>query len=83
VRTTVSLDDDLAIRLEQLRAERGTSFKDALNDVVRRGLSTVGAREQAGPAPAATRPLAMGRRLVEDIDSVSNALAIADGEAFR
>ena len=83
MRTTVSLDDDLAIRLEQLRAERGTSFKDALNDVVRRGLSTVSAREQAGPVPAATRPLAMGRRLVEDIDSVSKALAIAEGETFR
>jgi hypothetical protein len=83
VRTTVSLDDDLAIRLEQLRAERGTSFKDVLNDVIRRGLSTLSERQQAGRAPAATRPLAMGRRLVEDIDSVSNALAIAEGEAFR
>ena len=83
MRTTVSLDDDLAIRLEQLRAERGTSFKDVLNDVIRRGLSTLSERQQAGPAPAATRPLAMGRRLVEDIDSVSNALAIAEGEAFR
>jgi metal-responsive CopG/Arc/MetJ family transcriptional regulator len=71
MRTTVSLDDDLAIRLEQLRAERGTSFKDALNDVIRRGLSTLSERQQAG------------RRLVEDIDSVSNALAIAEGEAFR
>jgi hypothetical protein len=83
MRTTVTLDDDLAIRLEQLRAERGVSFKEALNDVIRRGLSPGSAGAQAGPAGGTTRPLTMGRRLIDDIDRVPEALAVAEGEAFR
>jgi hypothetical protein len=82
MRTTVTLDDDLAIRLEQLRAERGVSFKEALNDVIRCGLSPVSAGAQAGQAAVTTRPLTMGRRLIVDIDSVPEALAMAEGEAF-
>jgi hypothetical protein len=82
MRTTVTLDDDLAIRLEELRAQRGVSFKEALNDVIRRGLVPVDAAGQAGPESALTRPLTMGRRLIGDIDSVPEALAMAEGEAF-
>jgi hypothetical protein len=82
MRTTVTLDDDLFVRLEEQRAERGTTFKEVLNEAVRRGLS---AQNEAGarPTSATTRPLPMGRRLVDDIDSVSEALAVVEGEAFR
>jgi hypothetical protein len=83
MRTTVTLDDDLAIRLEQFRAERGLSFKEALNNVIRRGLAAVKAEAQAGPDGGRTRPLTLGRRLIDDIDTVPEALAIAEGEAFR
>ena len=83
MRTTVTLDDDLAIRLEQRRAERGVTFKEALNDAVRRGLGIADEPKQAGSASATTRPLTLGRRLIGDIDSVADALAAAEGEAFR
>lgn len=83
MRTTVTLDEDLAVRLEQRRSERGLTFKEALNDAVRRGLAAADEPEQAGPAVAETRPLRLGRRLIGDIDSVAEALAAAEGEAFR
>jgi len=79
----VTLDDDLAVRLEQRRAERGMTFKEALNDAVRRGLAAADEPEHAGPAAVTTRPLPLGRRLIGDIDSVAEALAAAEGEAFR
>lgn len=79
----MTLDDDLAVRLEQRRAERGMTFKEALNDAVRRGLAVADEPEQAGSAAVTTRPLPLGRRLVSDIDSVAEALAAAEGEAFR
>jgi hypothetical protein len=82
MRTTVTLDDDLAIRLERQRAERGASFREVLNEAVRRGLAAEDESARA-PAAACTQPLAMGRRLVEHIDRVTEALAIAEGEAFR
>jgi hypothetical protein len=38
VRTTLTLDDDLAARLKELAHRRGISFKEALNAALRRGL---------------------------------------------
>lgn len=37
MRTTVTLDPDVAARLKQTARERGISFKEALNSAVRRG----------------------------------------------
>ncbi len=79
----MTLDDDVAVRLEQRRAEHGMTFKEALNDALRRGLAVADEQEQAGPVNATTRPLPLGRRLVVDIDNVAEALAAAEGETFR
>ena len=38
-RNTLTLDEDNAIRLERLRKTRDTSFKEVVNDVIRRGLA--------------------------------------------
>jgi plasmid stability protein len=79
----VTLDDDLAVRLEQRRAEHGMTFKEALNDALRRGLAVVDEPGQANPENATTQPLPLGRRLIGDIDNVAEALAAAEGETFR
>ena len=39
MRTTVTLDDDTAAQLRRLAAERGVSFKEALNTALRHGLA--------------------------------------------
>jgi hypothetical protein len=39
MRTTVTLDEDVAAKLKQTARERGVSFKAVLNDAVRDGLS--------------------------------------------
>ena len=57
MRTTVTLDADVAAKLKQTARERGVSFKEALNSNLRRGLesTSVGARAYRVP----TRRLAM------------------------
>jgi Ribbon-helix-helix protein, copG family len=40
MRTTVTLDPDLAAKLRALARERGVSFKEALNSALRRGLAS-------------------------------------------
>lgn len=40
MRTTLTLDEDLGKRLKEIARESGRSFKEVVNDVVRRGLST-------------------------------------------
>jgi hypothetical protein len=46
MRTTISLDPDLAARLRRLAAERGTSFTAAVNSALRAGLEA--ARRDTG-----------------------------------
>jgi hypothetical protein len=48
VRTTLTLDDDVAAKLKQLSRRSGHSFRDVVNDTLRRGL--------ASRRPAAVRP---------------------------
>lgn len=83
MRTTITLDDDLAIRLERHRAQHKQSFKRALNEAVRVGLAELEDRADAVPEVSHTRPLALGRRLAGNIDNVSEVLAIAEGEDYR
>jgi hypothetical protein len=40
MRTTVTLDPDVAAKLKETARERGVSFKEALNTSVRRGLES-------------------------------------------
>ena len=39
MRTTLTLDDDLAQTLKELAAKRGTSFRSIVNETLRRGLA--------------------------------------------
>ena len=40
MRTTLTLDEDLAKRLKELARQGGRSFKEVTNEVIRRGLSS-------------------------------------------
>jgi hypothetical protein len=44
MRTTLTLDDDLALKLKELARRRRTSFKETVNTVLRRGLATPAGR---------------------------------------
>jgi hypothetical protein len=39
MRTTLTVDDDVATALKRLERESGRSFKETVNDVLRRGLN--------------------------------------------
>lgn len=72
MRTTVTLDPDVAAKLKQEARERGVSFKEALNSSVRRGLSGGGAE----PRPYRTPTWRLGAKPGVDLD---RALALAAG----
>lgn len=64
VRTTVTLDEDVAAALQAVARERGLSFKEALNTAVRSGLSRPG--EERSPYRVPAR--ALGLRPGIDLD---------------
>ncbi len=57
VRTTVTLDEDVAAKLKQAARERGVSFKVVLNDAVRAGLN--GQSPPARPYRIEARPMSV------------------------
>jgi hypothetical protein len=59
MRTTLTLDDDLAERLKEIARQGGQSFKEVTNEVIRRGLS-VGAPQVEGVGPFRVEPKACG-----------------------
>jgi hypothetical protein len=49
VRTTVTLDDDVAERVKAESKSRGASFRHTLNELVRLGLATQGKQAERPP----------------------------------
>ena len=80
MRTTVTLDADLAAKLKAVARQRGVSFKQALNQAVRAGL---GARRER-PRPLTRRTQAMGLRPGVNLDkALQLASALEDEEIVR
>lgn len=75
MRTTVTLDPDVAAALKRAARERGVSFKETLNDAVRRGL---GSQRAARGYRMPSRP--MGLRPGIDLDKAL-ALVASDEDA--
>lgn len=82
MRTTLTLDDDVAAALERLRKSRDANLKDLINDALRRGLkdmSTPTKRRERFRTQAVT----LGQPRLASLDNVGEALAIAEGEVYK
>ena len=79
MRTTLTLDDDVAVTLERLRRQHHASLKGLINDALRRGLADMG-RPPRQRAAMATRTVALGRVRIANLDNIGEALAIGEGE---
>jgi hypothetical protein len=44
MRTTLTLDDDVAVQIERLRKQRDMALKDVVNEALRRGLKEMTAK---------------------------------------
>jgi plasmid stability protein len=80
MRTTLSIDDDVAAAIRRRRAERGTGLKQEINELLRAGL----AADQHEPAPWELPTFAVGRVLVDDQRAWKELLDEEDdGRALR
>jgi Ribbon-helix-helix protein, copG family len=83
MRTTLTIDDDVVAMLQQLRKKREASFKDLVNDALRRGLEDMDAAARPTPAnPFRTRSVDLGRVRIATIDNTAEMLATTEGEGF-
>jgi hypothetical protein len=77
MRTTITLEPDVAAAVESLRRERHVGVSAAVNELIRSGLG----RTPVAPEPFEQRASAMGARI--DVANVAEALELLDGPASR
>ena len=82
MRTTLTLDDDVAIRLDRERRKRRVPFKDIVNEVLRAGLDTLGAPKRRRDQ-FRTKGFNLGSSLVGSLDNIEEVLSRAEGERHR
>ena len=80
MRTTLTLEPDVAAEIERRRRERNTSLKTEVNELLRLGLRE--AEEQTPREPFRTEPLSVGRLLI-DVTSASRALEELEGPFYK
>ena len=81
MRTTLTLDPDVATKARRGAARLGKPFKEVVNAALRAGLEVVLAPPTAKPYRTQPRPL--GLREGVSYDSIADLLALAEGEDHR
>lgn len=92
MRATITVEGDLAERIERLSREKATSFESLAQAALREGLErfaaggAANAGEASGRKPGQisyTKPVSLGGCLLESLDDVAGLLAAAEGEGFK
>jgi hypothetical protein len=82
MRTTLTLEPDVAAEVERRRRAGDRGIKEEINRLLRLGLEhdreAAAARE-----PVRTRTFSVGEVYVTELDDVAGALSRSEGEAFR
>lgn len=78
MRTTLTLDDDVAAALARRRAERGSGLRQEVNELLRAGLSAVSRSPQDSVGTYALPTYDPGRPLIADHRAVKDLLEEED-----
>lgn len=83
MRTTLTLDPDVAALLRRTHRSHGGSFKAIVNEALRQGLRRMTAPPSGRSAHYRTPTVDLGRCLHASLDDVAEVLSVAEGERFR
>jgi hypothetical protein len=82
MRTTLSLDDDVAVLLERARETTKASLKELVNEALREGLQRM-SEPPLKRERFETTPVSLGRCYLPNLDDIAEVLATSEGENFR
>jgi len=77
MRTTITLADDVAAAVDELRRREGIGVSEALNRIARAGLAP-----RRAQSPFRQRVSSMGRLRI-DVSNVAEALEVAEGPEYK
>ena len=82
MRTTITLEEDVAASLKRLGKQRGLKFKVLVNEALREGI-----KRMMAPAKKRgeyrTRSVELGSCRAASVDNIAEVLAVAEGESFK
>lgn len=82
MRTTLTLEDDVAAAIQRLRRESDDSLKAVVNRALRVGLKQLETKPEPQPE-FVTATVSLGRCRLGDLSNVAEALALAEGDDYR
>ena len=82
MRTTLTLDDDVAAALERLRRARRGTFRDLVNEALREGLKGLTSPPRKRQR-FRTRVVDLGRCSFGNVDNVAEVLAVAEDDSYK
>ena len=82
MRTTLTLDNDVAVRLERERRKRAVPFKDIVNHVLRAGLDSLDAA-RSPKVDFHTEGFSLGQSRVGSLDNIEEVLSRVEGESHQ
>jgi hypothetical protein len=82
VRTTITLDEDVAAKLRSLSRRSGRAFREVVNDVLRRGLARPSESRGRSPFCIVARDLG-ARRPGVSLDNVAELIEQVEGPLAR
>jgi hypothetical protein len=82
MRTTLTIDDDVAAAIRRLRLVRKATMKQIVNEALRHGIRDMTVRKRRR-AIFRTRSVNLGSLLIPNLDNIGEVLAAAEGEAFK
>lgn len=83
MRTTITLEEDVAALVKKAMKVRRASLKVVVNEALRAGLVPLTERAHEDGPRFRTRTFDGGRCLIGNLDSVGEVLAILEGETFK
>lgn len=82
MRTTLTLDADVAARLEQVVRKRRKPLKAIVNEALRAGLDAID-RPSPKRKPFRTKGFDLGPSLIGSLDDIEQVLSRAEGEDHK
>lgn len=83
MRTTLTLEPDVAAQLKRAMRVRGDSLKDTVNAALRAGLAVISTPSSTTPQSFKVKALDLGPSLVGSLDNIEEVLSRVEGEEHR
>jgi hypothetical protein len=82
MRTTITLEDDVAASLKRLGKGRGLRFKELINLALREGIKSMTSPPKKRSL-FRTRSVDLGACRAGNVDNIADVLAVVESESYR